>query len=1189
LLNANKLLSALLVTAMIVGLFALSPGIARAASIEGPGTVKEETGLNAPVYEGRGGDANNINGTGTGTDALTGSGTGEGRGGDADNAAVTGADELTWPEAGSLNNDDTGTVDIEQGIAPEGGRGVFRSFAAGDEQGRYIVTKDSDDSLIGSYYWLADAVAACGTDGAYTIAATEDDGDVTDLGSNAGAGTIPAFDGTPTSGNTNAAVTIPSGENITLKSNGTGTYTITQQGAGRHIVTGGGLTLANIILDGGDAAATGGGVLVNSGGSLTIGAGAVIQNCASATGGGVLVNSDGALTMETGAVIKNSRAIAGGGVYMTAGTMTMNGGTISGNTATGSDNDTGGGGVYVAVSGKLTMKGGEISGNTATGKSSYYAGGGGVLNNGAFTMGGGTISGNTAADSGGGVYNYRGGTFTMEDGAISGNTATSGGGVNNFGGSVFNLNKGEISGNKAARGAGVLTGDGGARSVFNMYGGNIINNELVTMGGYIYYGAGVHVSSYGQFYMYDGLISGNRATATGSYAGGVYANGTMEMNGGEISGNIANYAGGVYLNFGGNTFLMNGGKISGNTAISGSGGGVYAMATSNSNSQFTMNGGEISGNTASAYGGGIYRPSSFPSRNVTLNGGVICGNTAISGGGVYTADYSQLVSAAAVVFYGNKANTAYNIGLGLGLMNYPNIRWAGDNSIPGTHLLNNYDVNYTSGAALTVYTVTYKAGSGTGADYSQIATALPVKAVTAAAAGFSAGANRVFLNWNTSADGSGASYDPADNLSFPASRAITLYAQWADIYTVTYDGNGNTGGQAPEDTDGNAAAGTNGYIDGSAVTVQGNPGSLVKTDCNFLGWAEDSAATAPDFAVDDTSVTPETFVITSDVRLYAVWAEVPKYTVKYEPGTHGTFAEQIDSDLHYGDETPPAPPVTGEDGWIFVGWDQTPVDTVTGDVTYTAQWTARTVMFTVVFEDRDGTVLKTQQVPSGGNATAPAAPKHSGYNFTGWDHSYKNVTRNLTIKAQYSSIPAPAVVVPAVTPAAPTLTPPPTPVPAPTPTPVTAPAPTVIAPQDTPSATVDAGSPTAPIEDPTVPLAAIPAPDLNTWALVNLILAAAGVAFAIMAIIRLARRRKNDQADEADSAEQQGQGRTAWLVASVAMGVIGAVVFFLTEDMTRRMALVDGWTVVNAILFAIALAGYMIAARRAEDDKGYIS
>jgi hypothetical protein len=50
----------------------------------------------------------------------------------------------------------------------------------------------------------------------------------------------------------------------------------------------------------------------------------------------------------------------------------------------------------------------------------------------------------------------------------------------------------------------------------------------------------------------------------------------------------------------------------------------------------------------------------------------------------------------------------------------------------------------------------------------------------------------------------------------------------AATFTVTYDGNGHTGGSVPTDS--------NDYKEGVAVTVLGNTSSLVKTDYTFAGW-----------------------------------------------------------------------------------------------------------------------------------------------------------------------------------------------------------------------------------------------------------------------------------------------------------------------------------------------------------------
>ena len=61
--------------------------------------------------------------------------------------------------------------------------------------------------------------------------------------------------------------------------------------------------------------------------------------------------------------------------------------------------------------------------------------------------------------------------------------------------------------------------------------------------------------------------------------------------------------------------------------------------------------------------------------------------------------------------------------------------------------------------------------------------------------------------------------------------------------------------------------------------------------------------------------------------------------------------------------------------------------------------------YIVTFVDYNGTVLKTETVESGKDATAPADPIRAGYTFIGWNGSYTNVTSNLTITAQYNEPP----------------------------------------------------------------------------------------------------------------------------------------------------------------------------------------
>ena len=200
----------------------------------------------------------------------------------------------------------------------------------------------------------------------------------------------------------------------------------------------------------------GGGVFINSSGTFKMSGTAKITGCKTTStsgsggnGGGAYVNS-GTFTMSDGTISDNTASKYGGGVYIYSGTLTMSGGTISDNTAKSI-----GGGVYIASSGTFNLTDGTIGGTASAEANTAQYGGGVYVYTGNFTMEGGTVSGNTATNNGGGVYVSRG-TFTMKSGAISGNTTTNNGGGVYVYDSNFTMEGGEITDNMAsANGGGV--------------------------------------------------------------------------------------------------------------------------------------------------------------------------------------------------------------------------------------------------------------------------------------------------------------------------------------------------------------------------------------------------------------------------------------------------------------------------------------------------------------------------------------------------------------------------------------------------------------------------------------------------------------------------------------------------------------------------------------------------------------
>ena len=127
----------------------------------------------------------------------------------------------------------------------------------------------------------------------------------------------------------------------------------------------------------------------------------------------------------------------------------------------------------------------------------------------------------------------------------------------------------------------------------------------------------------------------------------------------------------------------------------------------------------------------------------------------------------------------------------------------------------------------------------------------------------------IFDGWNTSADGTGIQYATGDELVMNAN--LTLHAQWARVYEVSYDGNLDDGtGVAPLDE--------NSYREGEPVTVLDNSGNLQKDGHTFLRWNTQSDGGDVDYAPGAT------FTIGSgDVTLYAQWTENPVYILSYDP------------------------------------------------------------------------------------------------------------------------------------------------------------------------------------------------------------------------------------------------------------------------------------------------------------------
>ena len=138
-----------------------------------------------------------------------------------------------------------------------------------------------------------------------------------------------------------------------------------------------------------------------------------------------------------------------------------------------------------------------------------------------------------------------------------------------------------------------------------------------------------------------------------------------------------------------------------------------------------------------------------------------------------------------------------------------------------------------------------------------------------------------------------------------------LYAVWEkNTYTVTYTDGVN--GEAFEDQ-----AYTAKYEDATPAFV----GIPARAGYKFLGWEPTVAET-----------------VTENATYVAQWEKL--YTVTYTDGVGGkAFKDDVHSDL---EKDTPTPAFSGDTptrkGFVFDGWNPEVAETVTEDVTYTAQW-----------------------------------------------------------------------------------------------------------------------------------------------------------------------------------------------------------------------------------------------------------
>lgn len=226
-------------------------------------------------------------------------------------------------------------------------------------------------------------------------------------------------------------------------------------------------------------------------------------------------------------------------------------------------------------------------------------------------------------------------------------------------------------------------------------------------------------------------------------------------------------------------------------------------------------------------------------------------------------------------------------------------------------------------------------------------------------------------------------------------------------YTLTYDGNGNSGGTPP-------AGGS--HPAGGTVTVSYNTGSLIKTCATFNGW--NTAANG-----SGTSYAPGApLTLNADTILYAQWTSTLKTVSFNANGGTGSMTAQTAC----APEAIKANAYTRA-GYTFAGWNTAANGSgtaysdgalydFTADVPLYAQWTANNN--TITFNGNGATAGSTPVQTLATDATASLnlnGYTRTGYTFAGWattaggtvaygdGAAYTMGTANVTLYAKWTA------------------------------------------------------------------------------------------------------------------------------------------------------------------------------------------
>lgn len=621
----------------------------------------------------------------------------------------------------------------------------------------------------------------------------------------------------------------------------------------RHFIVNGGkvtLTFDNVTLDGNG---TGGGVITNA--ALLTLVNPDITRCRALQGGGVLFN--GSLTVVGGSISGNDGGASfggyGGGISGNGAnekTLIITGGAVIGNNKAGAH----GGGIYCGDNCRVIIEDSSVVHNEA-GLSNWGLGGGicshasNVLSQSSIVISNSLIGGNQAvanSSQAGGIYLNYNYTLDLMDGAVIGGNESGGmgGGVVINAGAVMNIHAGaEVTGN-VSRGScgGVMVYGESGMAVLNILGGVIGGNKSATNGGGVY-GYMNSVITVRDEENEAPVIYNN---TSGKNGGGIYAYGDaaiIDIAGASIEGNTAaEDGGGVYIPRLANLTISHS-SMSGNKSKQGC---RWSLGTGYAEEHFNAD--------SETHWMNITNTSfSTPYDNAYNNDDVVYAYAAPQPV-LYTLQFVNDGAPVAeqTLAKGEKASKPKDPAR----ERYNFTGWYKDEKLESLwnfsdEVMPDADVTLYAGWEAISYVVSFYDDYPGGALIGAVTVTAPAKSA-ADAGGLPVVPNRSsgrFEGWYTVGNNVWTAFD----VNAVVTGDVKAYARWTPLYSITFNSNGGT-----------LVAAQTGLAAGQKVPRPEDPD---REGYDFGGWYQDNGTFSEewDFAVE---------VLSGDITLYALWTEV---------------------------------------------------------------------------------------------------------------------------------------------------------------------------------------------------------------------------------------------------------------------------------------------------------------------------